>query len=86
MKVVRIVGRVGDSGEGIGGKDMANLKNTGSKRTLPSITVMLLCATTAAAQTATDRCRPAPVIPLAREPRFPKKPRPEGIATMERKL
>ena len=29
---------------------------------------MLLCATTAAAQSATDRCRPAPVIPLASEP------------------
>lgn len=65
---------------------MANPKNTCSKGTLLSVAVMLLCATTAAAQTATDRCRPAPVIPLAREPRFPKKPRPEGIATMERKL
>ena len=48
---------------------MANLKNTGSKgASLLSVAVMLLCATTAAAQNATDRCRPAPVIPLASEP------------------
>jgi Family of unknown function (DUF6130) len=48
---------------------MVNLKNTGSKRaSLLSVAVMLLCATIAAAQSATDRCRPAPVIPLASEP------------------
>jgi hypothetical protein len=48
---------------------MANLKNTGSKgASLLSVAVMLMCATTAAAQNATDRCRPAPVIPLASEP------------------
>jgi len=65
MKVVR----VGDSGERIGGKNMANLKNTGSKgASLLSVAVMLMCVTTAAAQNATDRCRPAPVIPLASEP------------------
>jgi len=48
---------------------MANLENTGSKGTsLLSVAVILLCASTAAAQSASDRCRPAPVIPLASEP------------------
>jgi hypothetical protein len=35
---------------------------------LLSVAVMLLCTMTAAAQRATDKCRPAPVIPLASEP------------------
>jgi uncharacterized protein DUF6130 len=44
-------------------------KQAVSKRALLlSVGVMLLCATTAAAQRATDKCRPAPVIPLASEP------------------
>ncbi len=48
---------------------MANLKNKGSKgASLLSVAVIVLCAMTAAAQSATDRCRPAPVIPLASEP------------------
>jgi len=44
---------------------MANLKNTGSKGTfLLSVAAIVLCATTAMAQSARDKCRPASVIPL----------------------
>ena len=45
---------------------MANLKYTSLKGTsLLSVAAIVLCATTAVAQNATDICRPAPVIPLA---------------------
>ena len=37
-------------------------------RSLLSVSVLLLCAMTAAAQRPTDKCRPASVIPLANEP------------------
>jgi hypothetical protein len=48
---------------------MKILKHAQSKGPLLiSIAVMLLCAMTAAAQRATDKCRPATVIPLASEP------------------
>ena len=48
---------------------MANLKYKSSKGTsLLSVAAIVLCATTAMAQNATDICRPAPVIPLASEP------------------
>ena len=48
---------------------MANLKYTTSKGTsLLSIAAIALYATTVVAQSATDKCRPAPVIPLASEP------------------
>jgi len=48
---------------------MANQKYTSSKGTfLLSVAVIVLSATTAAAQRPTDKCRPAPVIPLASEP------------------
>ena len=48
---------------------MANLKYTSSKGTsLLSVAAIVLCAMTAVAQSATDKCRPAPVIPLASEP------------------
>ena len=48
---------------------MANLKYTRSKGTsLLSVAAIVLCATTAVAQSAKDKCRPAPVIPLASEP------------------
>jgi hypothetical protein len=48
---------------------MKFLKHAQSKGALLiSIAVMLLCAMTAAAQRATDKCRPATVIPLASEP------------------
>ena len=48
---------------------MADLKYTSSKATsLLSVAAIVLCAATAMAQNATDRCRPAPVIPLASEP------------------
>ena len=48
---------------------MANLKYTSSKGTsLLSVAAIVLCATTAVAQSARDKCRPAPVIPLASEP------------------
>jgi Family of unknown function (DUF6130) len=48
---------------------MKILKHAQSKGALLiSIAVMLLCAMTAAAQRATDKCRPATVIPLASEP------------------
>jgi Family of unknown function (DUF6130) len=47
-------------------KNMANLKHTSSKGTfLLSVAAIVLYATTAIAQNATDICRPAPVIPLA---------------------
>ena len=47
---------------------MANKKYTSSKGvSLLSVAVIVLCATTAAAQKATDKCRPPPVIPLASE-------------------
>jgi hypothetical protein len=49
--------------------NMANLKYTSSKGTsLLSIAAIALYATTAVAQSATDKCRPASVIPLASEP------------------
>ena len=35
---------------------------------MPSVAFMWLCAMTAVAQSATDKCRPASVIPLASEP------------------
>jgi hypothetical protein len=48
---------------------MKILKHAQSKGALLiSIAVMLLCAMTAAAQRATDKCRPATVIPLANVP------------------
>ena len=48
---------------------MANLKCTGSKGTSPlSVAAIVLCATTAMAQSARDKCPPASVIPLASEP------------------
>jgi hypothetical protein len=48
---------------------MANLKYPSSKGTsLLSVAAIVLCATTAVAQSASDKCRPAPVIPLASEP------------------
>lgn len=48
---------------------MANLKPTSSKgRLLLAVVAILLCATTAVAQSARDKCRPASVIPLASEP------------------
>ena len=48
---------------------MANLKYTSSKGTsLLSVAAIVLCAMTAGAQSARDKCRPAPVIPLASEP------------------
>ena len=48
---------------------MANLKYPSSKGTsLLSIAAIALYATTAVAQNATDKCRPASVIPLASEP------------------
>ncbi len=48
---------------------MANLKYTRSKGTsLLSVAAIVLCATTAVAQSARDNCRPASVIPLASEP------------------
>ena len=48
---------------------MANLKYTSSIGTsLLSIAAIALYATTAVAQNATDKCRPASVIPLASEP------------------
>ena len=47
---------------------MTNQKHTSSKGTsLLSVAVIVLCAMTAAAQKATDKCRPPPVIPLASE-------------------
>ena len=42
---------------------MANLKYTSTS--LLSVAAIVLCATTAVAQSARDNCRPAPVIPLA---------------------
>jgi hypothetical protein len=47
-------------------KIMSHVKSQG--RLLLSVTVMLLCAMTAAAQRPTANCRPASVIPLANEP------------------
>lgn len=48
---------------------MAHLKCTSSKgASLLSVAAIVLCAVTAEAQSATDKCRPAPVIPLASEP------------------
>ena len=48
---------------------MANLRYTNSNaRSLLSFAVIVLCAMTAMAQSATDKCRPASVIPLANEP------------------
>ena len=48
---------------------MVNLKYTSSKGTfLLLVTAIVLCATTAVAQSARDKCRPASVIPLASEP------------------
>src|SRR5207342_3537577 len=45
---------------------MAILKSPSSKgASLLSVAAVVLCATTAVAQSATDKCRPAPVIPLA---------------------
>jgi hypothetical protein len=56
-------------GKRIGGKNMANLIYTSSiGRSLLSVAVILLCAMTAVAQSATNKCRPASVIPLASEP------------------
>jgi len=50
-------------------KNMANVKYKSSKGTsLLWVAAIVLCATTAMAQNATDICRPAPVIPLATEP------------------
>ncbi len=47
---------------------MANKKYTSSKgASLLSVAVIVLCATTAAAQKATDKCRPSPVTPVASE-------------------
>ncbi|MBZ5538090.1 MAG: dipeptidase [Acidobacteriia bacterium] len=58
-----------DSGERTGGKNMANLKYTRSKGTsLLLVAAIVLCAMTAVVQTASDKCRPAGVIPLASEP------------------
>ena len=48
---------------------MKILKRARSKGALLlSVALILLCAMTAAAQSATDKCRPASVIPLASEP------------------
>jgi len=48
---------------------MANLKYTSSKGTsLLSVAAIVLYATTAVAQSAADKCRPAAVIPRANEP------------------
>jgi Family of unknown function (DUF6130) len=45
---------------------MANPKYASSKGTsLLSVAAIVLCAMTAVAQSASDKCRPAPVIPLA---------------------
>jgi len=45
---------------------MANLKYSSSKGTsLLSVAAIVLCAMTAVAQSASDKCRPASVIPLA---------------------
>jgi hypothetical protein len=47
---------------------MANRKYTGSKGTsLLLVAAIVLCTMTAGAQSASDKCRPAPVIPLASE-------------------
>jgi len=47
---------------------MANLKYPSAKGTsLLSLAAIILCATTAVAQSATDKCRPAAVIPRASE-------------------
>jgi hypothetical protein len=54
-----------DSGKRTGERNMANLKYTSSKGApLLLVAATVLCATTAVAQSATDKCRPAPVIPL----------------------
>jgi hypothetical protein len=45
---------------------MADLKYTSTS--LLSVAAIVLCATTAVAQSARDNCRPATVIPLASEP------------------
>ena len=56
-------------GKRIGGKNMANLKYISSiGASLLSVAVIVLCAMTAVAQSATNKCRPASVIPLANEP------------------
>ena len=48
---------------------MAHLGSISSKGTfLLSVAAIVLCATTGVAQSPTDKCRPAPVIPLASEP------------------
>ena len=48
---------------------MGNLEYTSSIGTsLLSVAVIVLCAMTAVAQSATNKCRPASVIPLASEP------------------
>jgi hypothetical protein len=47
-------------------KILSHVKSRGAL--LLSVAVMLLCAMTTAAQRATDKCRPATVIPLASEP------------------
>ena len=58
-----------DFGERMGGKNMANLKGTSSIGTsLLAVAVIVLWTMTAVAQSATDKCRPASVIPLANEP------------------
>lgn len=48
---------------------MANLKYASSQAaSLLSVAAILLCASTAVAQSAREKCRPAGVIPLASEP------------------
>jgi hypothetical protein len=47
---------------------MKIVKQPGLKSALPAVVVMLLCAMSAVAQRATDKCRPVSVIPLASEP------------------
>ena len=48
---------------------MANRKSISSKaRSLLTVAAIVLCAMTAEAQSARDKCRPAAVIPLASEP------------------
>jgi Family of unknown function (DUF6130) len=48
----------------IGAKIMITLKHAAEVAPVLSLVAMMLCASTALAQTATQRCRPAQVIPL----------------------
>src|SRR5262249_20072972 len=61
-------GKRGAFGERQGVKNMLDLKYTTSKGlSLLSIAVFVLCETTGVVQSATENCRPTPVIPLTSE-------------------